>query len=106
MKTSLILNGIGGNTMEVRGIISMELTVGSKSLTTAFFIDEVQGNYNVILGCDWIHVNQCLPSTLPQFLVQLIDNEIEMVHVDESAYIVLADASADSQHHYKKPFNP
>jgi hypothetical protein len=28
--------------MEARGIVSMELTVGSKSLATAFFILEVQ----------------------------------------------------------------
>jgi hypothetical protein len=28
--------------MEARGIVSMELTVGSKSLATAFFIVEVQ----------------------------------------------------------------
>jgi hypothetical protein len=28
--------------MEVRGVISMELTVGSKSLATTFFIVEVQ----------------------------------------------------------------
>jgi hypothetical protein len=47
----------------------MELTVGSKSLTTAFFIVEVQGNYRVILGHDWIHVNHCVPSTLHPFLV-------------------------------------
>jgi hypothetical protein len=52
MKTNLMLNGGGGGPMEAWGIISMELTVGSKSLTTAFFIVEVQGNYSVILGHD------------------------------------------------------
>jgi hypothetical protein len=76
----------------------MELTVGSKWLATAFFIVEVQGNYNVILVCDWIHVNCCIPSTLHQFLIQWIDDEIEVVHVDASAYIALADATADWQH--------
>jgi hypothetical protein len=55
--------------MEARGVVSMELTMGSKSLTTAFFIIKVQGNYSVILGHDWIHVNRCIPSTLHQFLV-------------------------------------
>jgi hypothetical protein len=64
MKTNLMLNGMGGNPMEARGIISMELTVGSKSLTTAFFIVKVQGNYSVILGHDWIHTNHYVPSTL------------------------------------------
>jgi hypothetical protein len=67
VKTNLTLNGAGGNPMEARGIISMELTVGTKSLATAFFIVEVQGNYRVILGHDWIHVNHCIPSTLHHF---------------------------------------
>jgi hypothetical protein len=98
VKTNLTLNGVGGNPMEARGVISMELTVGSKSLATAFFIVEVQGNYSVILGCDWIHANRCVPSTLHQFLIQWIDEEIEVVHMDTSAYIALADAMADWHH--------
>jgi hypothetical protein len=52
VKTNLMLNDMGGNPMEARGIVSMELTVGSKSLATAFFIVEMQGNYSVIHGCD------------------------------------------------------
>jgi hypothetical protein len=60
MKTNLTLNGIGGNSMEARGVVSLELTVGSKSIATAFFIVEVQGNYSVIHGCDWIHANHCI----------------------------------------------
>jgi hypothetical protein len=55
--------------MDARDGISMELTIRSKSLTTAFFVIEVQGNYSVIFGCDWIHVNRCVPSTLHQFLI-------------------------------------
>jgi hypothetical protein len=38
--------------MEARGVISMELIIGSKSLATAFFVVEEQGNYIVILGHD------------------------------------------------------
>jgi hypothetical protein len=56
-KTKLTLNGVGGNPMEARGVVSMELTVGSKSVAAAFFIIEVQGNYSVILSHDWIHSN-------------------------------------------------
>jgi hypothetical protein len=69
MKTNLMLNGMGGNPMKVRGVVSMDLTIGSKSLATAFFVIEVQGNYSVILGRDWIHANRCIPSTLYQFLI-------------------------------------
>jgi hypothetical protein len=95
VKTNLTLNGVGGNPMEARGVVSMELTIGSKSLTIAFFIIEVQGNYCIILGDDWIHANHCVPSTLHQFLIQWMDDKIEVVHVDASAYIALADAIAD-----------
>jgi hypothetical protein len=98
IKTNLMLNGVEGNPMEARGVISMELTIGSKSLATAFFIIEVRGNYSVILCHDWIHANHYVPSTLHQFLIQWIDNEIEVVHVDMSACIALADAMADWQH--------
>jgi hypothetical protein len=69
VKTNLTLNGVGCNLMEARGIVSMELTIGSKSLVTAFFIVEMQGKYNVILGHNWIHVNRCIRSTLHQFLI-------------------------------------
>jgi hypothetical protein len=95
MKTNLTLNDIGGNPMEVRGVISMELTIGSKSFGTSFFIVAVQGNYSVILGRIWIHANHCVPSTLHQFLIQWIDDKIKMVHADALAYIDLADVTTD-----------
>jgi hypothetical protein len=69
MKTNLTLNGVGGNLMKARGVVSMKLTIGSKSLATTFFVIEVQGNYSIILGRDWIHTNHCIPSTLHQFLI-------------------------------------
>jgi hypothetical protein len=84
--------------MDAQGVISMEPTVGSKSLATAFFVIEVQGNYSIILDRDWIHANRCIPSTFHQFLIQWIDDKIEVVHVDVSAYIALADAMAERQH--------
>jgi hypothetical protein len=90
--------GGGSNSMEARGIVSMELTVGSKSLSTTFFIVEVQGNYSVILGRNWIHTNHCIPSILHQFLIQWIGDEVEVVHTDASAYIALADMTVDWQH--------
>jgi hypothetical protein len=81
--------------MEARGIVSMNLTIGSKSLATVFFIVEVQGNYSVILGRDWILANCYIPYTLHQFLIQWINDEIEVVHANALAYIALADATTD-----------
>jgi hypothetical protein len=100
IKTNRMLSSVegGGNSMEARGVVSMELTVGSKSLATTVFIVEVQGNYSVILGHDWIHANHCIPSTLHQFLIQWIDDEVEVVHTDVLTYIALADTTANWQH--------
>jgi hypothetical protein len=72
--------------------------MGSKSLIIVFFIVEVQVNYSIILGRDWIHANHYIPSILHQFLILWIDDEIEVVHMDVSAYIALADAMTDWQH--------
>ena len=99
MKTNMVLNGFEGKEKtEAKGVMCMELTVRSKTLATTFFIAEVQGNYNVILGRDWVHANQCVPSTMHQFLIQWIDDEVEIIHADNSACVALADASVDWNH--------
>ena len=67
--------------------------MGSKTLATAFFISEVQGNFSLILGRLWIHANQCVPSTLHQILIQWIGDEIEVVHGDTSSFIATADSN-------------
>ena len=70
----------------------MELTVGSKTLATTVFITEVQGNYNVILVHDCVHANQCVPSTTHQFLIQWVDDEVEVIHAGNSACVAWANA--------------
>ena len=50
VKTNMTLAGVGGEKpIEAKGIASMELTIGSKTIATAFFVAEVQGNYSLIL---------------------------------------------------------
>jgi len=53
----------------------------------------VQGNFSLILGHDWIHGNQCVPSTLHQFLIQWIGDEVEIAPGDTSSFIVTADSN-------------
>ena len=70
----------------------MELTIGSKTLAMAFFVADVQGSYNLILGRDWIHANRCVSSSLHQFLIQCVGDAVEVVHSDSSADVATADA--------------
>ena len=57
----MTVSGIGGgDPIGAKGVASIELAIGSKTLATSFFISEVQGNFNLLLGRDWIHANQCV----------------------------------------------
>jgi hypothetical protein len=55
----------------------VELTTETKTLAAAFFVADVEGHYSLILGRDWIHTNQCVPSTLHQMLLQWVSDDIE-----------------------------
>jgi len=67
-------------------------------LATAFFVADVQGYYNALLGRDWLHANQCVPSTMHQQLIQWSDDEVEVVHADNSACVALAESLVVWQH--------
>jgi hypothetical protein len=67
--TTLSLSGFAGDPTEAKGKICKELTVGSKTVPTAFFVVDVKGCYNVLLGRDWIQANECVPSTLHQCII-------------------------------------
>ena len=68
----------------------------------AFFVSEVQGDFNLILGRDWIHANQCVPSSLHQFLIQWIGDEVEVVHGDTSSFIGTTDSELIGAHDHIK----
>jgi hypothetical protein len=93
VKTNMTLSGVGtDSSIKARGVTSVELTIGTKTLAAAFFVADVEGNYSLILGRDWIHANQCIPSTLHQMLIQWVGDDVEQVHADVSACIAVADA--------------
>jgi hypothetical protein len=60
----MTLNGFAGEANDTKGIVSKELTVGSKTVPTTFFVVDVKGKYNALLGRDRIHANGCVPSML------------------------------------------
>ena len=62
--------------------------------TPCVLVTELQGNYSTILGRDWIHANHYVPSTLHQFLIQWIGDDVKVVHADNSAQVDIAKASS------------
>jgi hypothetical protein len=90
LKTNMTLSGFLGEASDAEGIISKELTVSSKTVPTTFFMVNVRGKCNILLGCDWIHANGCVPSTLYQCVIQWVGNELEIINVHDSAFVALA----------------
>jgi hypothetical protein len=95
--TNLSLSGFAGDPTEAKGIICMELTVGSKTIPTAFFMVDVKGCYNMLLGRDWIHANECVPSTLHQYVIQWVGDEVEVVQANEDVCIAMTQSQVDIQ---------
>jgi hypothetical protein len=50
LKTNMALSGFSSEARDTRGIISKELTVGSKTILIAFFVVNMIGKYNILLG--------------------------------------------------------
>ena len=93
-KTDMMLKDFEGNVSPVKGAICVELTIGSKTLPTTFFVISGKGAYNLLFGRDCIHAKCCIPSTMHQCLVQWVGDKIEFVPGDSS--YVIASAEADT----------
>jgi hypothetical protein len=81
--------------MEAKGIICKEVMVGSKTVPMTFLVVDMKGCYNVLLGRDWIHTNDCVPSTLHQCIIQWIGDEVEMVQANEEVCVAMAESQVN-----------
>jgi hypothetical protein len=71
--------------------------VRSKTMYMAFFMVDVKGHYNMLLGQDWIHANECVPSTLHQCVIQWIGDEVEVAQADKEVCITMTKSQVDIQ---------
>jgi hypothetical protein len=69
IKTNVTLSDFNGQASEAQGVLNVDLTMGSKTVPTSFFIVSIRSTYTVPLGRDWIHDNCCIPSTMHQCLI-------------------------------------
>jgi predicted aspartyl protease len=69
IKTNVTLSDFNGQASEAQGGLNVDLTVGSKTVPTDFFIVSSKSTYTVLLGRDWIHANCCIPSTMHQCII-------------------------------------
>ena len=91
-KTDMMLKDFEGVVSPALGALCVDLTIGSKTLPTTFFVTNGKGSYSLLSGWDWIHANCCIPSTMHQCVIQWIDDTIEVVSTDSSFSIASAEA--------------
>jgi hypothetical protein len=82
IKTNVTLSDFNGQTSEAQSVLSVDLTIGNKTVPTSFFVVN-----NILLDRDWIHTNCCIPSTMHQCLIQWDGDEVEVVQADDSIEI-------------------
>jgi hypothetical protein len=87
IKTNVMLSDFNGQTSEAQGVLSVDLTIGNKTVPTSLFINNSKSTYNILLGRDWIHTNCCIPSTMHQCLIHWDGDEVEVVHANDSIEI-------------------
>jgi len=91
IQTDMMLKDFEGAVSPAQGAIFVDLTIGSKTLPTTFFVINGKGSYTTLLGRDWIHANCCIPSTMHQCIIQWIEDSMKVVH----AYSAFSIATAD-----------
>jgi hypothetical protein len=93
--TNLSLSGFAGFPTEAKGTIYKVVTVGSKTMPMTFFVVDVKGRYNMLLGWDWIQANECVPSTLHYCVIQWIGDEVEVVQANEEVCVAVAESQVN-----------
>lgn len=73
LPTEVNISNFFGGSSEARGVVTLQLQVGSRLMGTTFFVIDSTSNYNVLLGRDWIHLNGCVPLSLHLALIFLTD---------------------------------
>src|SRR6185503_1682084 len=91
-KTDMMLKDFEGVVSPTLGALCVDLTIGSKTLPTTFFIINGKGSYSLLLGQDWIHANCCIPSTMHQCLIQWVDDTVEIVLANLSFSVASTEA--------------
>jgi hypothetical protein len=91
-QTDMMFVVFEGNVSPAHGAICVELTIGSKTLPVAFFVNKWRGSYNLLLCRDWIHANCCIPSTMHQHIIQWIGDSVEVVQGETSLTVAATEA--------------
>lgn len=81
-QTNIIMSNFTGESTSTLGFLIFELTVGSKTANTVFFVVNAKPRYAILLGRALIHASHFVPSTLHQQLQFWNGDQVEVVDID------------------------
>ncbi|GKV06953.1 hypothetical protein SLEP1_g18770 [Rubroshorea leprosula] len=84
--TEVTISDFTGGVNCSRGVLPVELTVGNRTLMSAFFVVDTVATYNALLRHDWIHSSWCVPSSLHQKLIFWNGGKAEVVSADDKPF--------------------
>ncbi|CAL8162371.1 unnamed protein product [Prunus armeniaca] len=66
--SDVVMSSFVGDKSKTIEVLPLKITVADQTRVAAFYVVESSMNYNILLGCDWIHQSGCIPSSLFQLL--------------------------------------
>ena len=61
IETKVVVFAFTGEVSKTLRMLLIDITIGSKTSLSTFFVINSTTNYNIFLGRDWIHANWCVP---------------------------------------------
>ncbi|XP_073019399.1 uncharacterized protein [Primulina eburnea] len=102
--SEVLVAAFTGETTKTIGVFPADVTVGSMSSLCAFFVINSSANFQALLGRDWIHANQFIPSSMHQLLLFWKRDDVEVVEADGHPF--KTSASAVEARYYNGDFGP
>jgi hypothetical protein len=53
--------------------------------------------YNILLGRDWVHASECIPSTLHQCVMQWVGDSMEVIPADDATCVAITESEVNIQ---------
>ncbi|XP_073138879.1 uncharacterized protein [Henckelia pumila] len=102
--TEVSVTTFTGEATKTIGVFLAEVLVGSKASISAFFVVNSSANFQALLGRDWIHENHFIPSSMHQFLMFWIGDDVEIVQEDSQPF--QASSIVVESRYYNGDFGP
>lgn len=101
----IVVSSFVGTVTLVKGVLSIDLIVGTRKNPSVFFVVDSQCHFNALLGRDWIHSNLCVPSSLHQSLLFWNNEDVEIVQAVKRPFMTESNA-IDVVFYYNSNMSP